>query len=420
LALLAFAAELLLFTYARGAFGPLVSPVLFLASSLLFVAAAWRALRDQPFAWDHRPLGGRAAAWRWVAATALLLVAFYPRLQAILAQYPVDIKMSDVLPVIEVYLRRFQNGEQVTAPITNFDYVLPAGYLPLMWMPFLIPDALNIDYRWVCFWSFGVGMLVYAYRLGALRPDLYEGAFKLLVPLLLVIYLVGADSHILGLSIESLVIGYYFVLVAGILSRSTALRATGLILCLLSRFALVLWVPLYLWLIYRHEGLKPALWLALLVLAGILGIYVIPFLSQDWTVFAQGQEYYTISAVGEWQNNLDEMGRPTHLYRGLGLAAFFHHYISGELIHRINALRTVHMVASAASVLVVAAWHWLHRRQLRIDYRYLALLALKINLAIFYAFMQVPYDNLLLLVVFMSGWVILTLRPAAAPVAPAA
>ncbi|GAB2946472.1 hypothetical protein GCM10027048_09310 [Hymenobacter coalescens] len=415
----AFALELLLFSYLRGYFGPLLSAVVFLGASLLVTYAAYRALRDQPYEWALRPTGARRADWRWVAAAALLLLAFYPRLDAIITQFPVDITMSDVLPVIEVYLRRFQNGEPVYALITNFSYHLPAGYLPTFWMPFLLPDALNIDYRWVGFWSFGVGVLLYAFRLGQLRPDLYEGAFKLLLPVLPVLYLVGADAHILGLSIESLVIGYYFVLVAGILSKSPVLRAAGLVLCLLSRFSLLFWAPFYLWLIYRHEGPRAALWVAGLTALGVLALYVLPFGATGITQFFEGQSYYTGAALGEWGSNLNDQGLPYQLFNGMGMAAFFYRYFPGELLARINALRAVHLLMTVSSVAVLALAYWLRRHRLRLDYRYIALLALKLNLTLFYAFIQVPYDNLLLLVVFLSAWLILCLRPVPTAAEPA-
>ena len=407
----AFIAELLLFTYLRGVAGPLVSPILYFSTSLLLTFSAWYALRGQPYAWA-KPLNtiGSGSGWSWVLVAAVLLAAFYPRLQEILHQYPVDIKASDVLPVIEVYVRRFQNGEKVYALITEFDYDLSAGYLPLMWMPFLAPDALNIDYRWVGFWVFAIGILVYAHRLGTLRTPFYEKAFQMSLPILILLPLLGSDTHIIGLSIESLVIGYYFVLAAGIFSKSPGLRAAGLVMCLLSRFAFVFWVPFYLWLIYRHESKGAALRVAGLTILGLLGIYVVPFLSSDWTMFSQGQSYYTASALAEWQYNLNSQGNPAQLFTGLGLAIFFFKYGTGELIDRVNLLRAVHAVASILSVGGVALWYWLRRSSLSVDYRYVALLSLKLNLTIFYAFIQVPYDNLLLLVPFLSVWILLGLR----------
>lgn len=421
LTLAAFALELLLFTYLRSYFGPRLSPVLHLGATLLVTYAAFRALRDQAFAWDAPALapGRGARPWRWVVAAALLLLAFYPRLAAIIVQFPVDITMSDVLPVIEVYLRRLQNGEPVYALITNFSYHMPAGYLPAMWLPFLLPDELNMDYRWAALWIFAIGVLCYAYRLGRLRPDLYEGSFKLLLPLLPVFYLIGADAHIIGLSIEGVVIGYYFVLVAGLLSRSTALRAAGLVLCFLSRFSFLFWVPFYFWLIWRHEGRRPALLLAGLTAAGVVALYLLPFGVDGVEQFLAGQSNYTKSALGEWRDNLDPEGRPYQLHNGVGMAIFFYRHAPGDLLARINLLRGVHLLVSAGSMAVVALLYWRSRHHLRLDYRYLALLTLKLTLTFFYLFIQVPYDNLLLLVVFMSCWLVLVLpgrpQPAETP-----
>ncbi|WBA41309.1 hypothetical protein [Hymenobacter canadensis] len=417
LVLAAFAAELLLFFYSRNAFGPLVSPVLYAGASVLFTVAAWRALRGQPYLLGSQQPGRNGLRWAYVAAMGLLAVALYPRVREIIEQYPVDVKMSDVLPSIEVYLRRLQNGEPVYALITEFGYDLSPTYLPMMWLPYLLPDALNVDYRWLGLWVLGLGALLYAYRLAATRPSFYGGVAKLLLPLLLFWPLLGHDTHILGLSIETMIIGYYFILAAGVLSQSTLLRAVGLVLCLLSRFSLLFWVPFYLWLIYRHEGPKRAFWLAALVALGILGIYILPFLSADWSAFMKGQGAYTAAAVAEWQNNLNEQGHPAQLFRGIGLASLFYTYAPGDFATRINLLRLVHMVLSVGSVAAVAAWYWLTRARLTLDYRHLALLALKLNLTFFYAFIQVPYDNLLLLVPFLSVWIILCLKEPAPAVA---
>jgi hypothetical protein len=417
LVLAAFAAELLLFFYSRNAFGPLLSPILYMGASVLFVGAAWRALRGQPYMLPTSKSGYGRPQWAYVAAMAMLAVALYPRVREIIEQYPVDVKMSDVLPSLEVYLRRLQNGEPVYALITEFGYDLSPTYLPMMWLPYLLPDALNVDYRWLGLWVLGLGALLYAYRLAATRPSFYGGITKLLLPLLLFWPLLGHDTHILGLSIETMIIGYYFILVAGVLSQSTLLRAIGLVLCLLSRFSLLFWVPFYLWLIYRHEGPKRAFWLTALVAAGILGIYVLPFLSADWSAFMKGQGAYTTAAVAEWQNNLNAEGNPAQLFRGVGLASLFYTYAPGDFATRINLLRLVHMVVSVGSVAAVAVWYWVSRARPSLDYRHLALLALKLNLTFFYAFIQVPYDNLLLLVPFLSVWIILCLKePDPAPV----
>lgn len=409
LALAAFGLELLFFSVLRNVAGPFVSPMLFTGASLLFTFAAWRALRDQPYAWAKFYPGTPAAAGRWALVAGLLLLAFYPRLSQIFAQLPIDARTADALPSIEVYLRRLQNGQPIYALITDFGYDFSPTYLPMMWLPFLLPDTLNLDYRWLGIWVLGLGLVFYAARLAGTRPSLYAGALLLGLPFLLLLPLLGADAHVLGMSFETLIIGYYFILAAGILSGSTGLRAVGLVLCLLSRFSLLFWVPLYLWLIYRHESPRRAFWLAGLVGLGILGIYVLPFLSQDWSSFAKGQAYYTQGAIAEWQGNLNPQGQPTQLFQGLGLAAYFYQYLPGDVAARVGVLRVVHLAASAGSVAAVALWCWRRRAGLRLDYRHVALLALKLNLVVFYAFIQVPYDNLLLLVPALSVWVLLCL-----------
>ena len=125
------------------------------------------------------------------------------------------------------------------------------------------------------------------------------------------------------------------------------------------------------------------------VLLGVVALYVVPYLSHDWTMPGQVLRAYTTVAVGEWQH-LNADGLPYHLYNGVGMAPFFFQYGSGTLLDRIVLLKTVHMGLLVLIIVGAAGVYW-RQRGVRTNYRLYAVLVLKLYLATFYAFLQVPY-----------------------------
>jgi hypothetical protein len=317
---------------------------------------------------------------------------------------------------------RFLAGEQVYTPFTReLGYQGTPGYLPLQWLPYVPAQLLGLDYRWLAFGDLLLATAGYNYWL--LRQE-KQGAvllLKALLPPLLLLAILITDSSTLGLTVETLIYGYYFMLMATIFSRSPALQALGLLVCLLSRYALVLWVPLYLLLIFFQGSRRQAVWVAAGVVAGIGLIYVLPFLSQDWGMFMRVQQEYSQLAVGEWSHlePLAETGdKPYHLFKGLGMAAWFYTWGQGPLLGRILLLKNFHFFFSGL-VVVVAGTSYFRSRH-KIDYRLFALISLKAYLATFYHFIQVPYLYLTALSVFASVFLLVFLPgrpPAARPAA---
>jgi hypothetical protein len=68
-------------------------------------------------------------------------------------------------------------------------------------------------------------------------------------------------------------------------------------------------------------------------------------------------------------------------------------------------VQRIHLLASAGVVVLLTAFYWRYGR--RYDYRYLALVGLKLYLAVFYFFIQIPYAYLISLSVLLSVFVLL-------------
>ena len=136
-----------------------------------------------------------------------------------------------------------------------------------------------------------------------------------------------------------------------------------------------------------------------------MALYVVPFLSKDWTIFTHALSEYRIATVGEWSRASWPEGDGSHIYNGLGMASWFHAYAPGDMSHKIAWLQRVHLLLSGAVVLGFGGLYWRLRR--RIDYRVLALVALNSYLVVFYLFIQIPYAYLASLTLFVAAFLVL-------------
>ncbi|KAA9331350.1 hypothetical protein F0P96_13970 [Hymenobacter busanensis] len=411
-ACLAFWAEVRLFTDLRNYYGPEVSPAVFCLTSILlglFVLLYWLE--------DDTALPTTPSARRYdVLLLAVVLggVVLALKQGPIIDSIAIDLKSSDVIPILQTYVSRFRTGEVVYKYI-YFSYPLFPNHLPMQWLPYVLADRAGVDYRW---WGLMtlivVGFGAYQWTLIRWVANWGELLLKAALPAFLFWWIIDHDPHLYGETIETTIIAYYCLLAAAVLSRSPVLQAVALVCCLLSRYSVVLWVPLYMLILWFAAGKRHAVTVALLTLVGIVGIYVWPFLSKDWTIFGHALREYKIATVGEWQ-------RENHLFNGVGFAGWFLKNTSGTILEKINLMQKVHLGLSGVVVALCGALCWRLRR--RVDHRVLALITLKWYLVVFYAFLQIPYTYLTSLVVFMSPFVLLVLpfvRRAVRPVAVAA
>jgi len=345
---------------------------------------------------DYRFMAGLG-----LVAISLLITA--PVIRKALIQLPIG-TASDIVPAVQVYVQRFLQHEVVYKPLTVFGYTFLPNYPPMQWLPFVGAELLGIDYRW---WAYGgllLGLLAYEWVLARLELPWAEWLLKAVFPVLLLHFNVLIDKSMYRLTIEALIVGFYCLLAAGIFSNSAWVKAAGLVFCLLSRFSLALWVPLY-GLLLLYENPRRGWLTAALTVLGVVVLFV-PFLTHDPTIFFRAQLENLDVAKSAWQQ-LDalapELG-PIHLFNGVGLAPWFYD-LPGTLEERIIRLQTVHFAVCTGVVVLAGGLFWRYRR--RFDPRFAALLSLKVYLATFYAFLIVPYTYLASVSLFATLFVIL-------------
>jgi len=387
--------EWALLTFARGSLGPHLSPLVLLAASLLSGVAVTGLSRRFTL---PAPTLSKASAKRFLPwlLPLLLLSILAQRYDTIIGSVPLavnDVSRSDIIPQVMVLVRRLLSGAFPYLPIDIWGYTLYPTYLPLQWLPFLLPEWLGFDYRWMSFavYFFSIFLLL-RYARKYFHKDIHFMIFSLLPFAFTALYF-HYDPALFAFTIEALIAGYYLIFALSLFSLRLLPAASGLLLTLLSRFSIVLWTPFYFLALFFSPFRSKAIRIAIILLAGILAIYVLPFLLQDPSIFFNGYRYHSVAALAEWTPRGADAW-PWHLYRGYGLALFFYEYIPGSLVHKLHVLQRSHLILSLLAVLLPTLLFFRNRG--RYELRLYLTGSLKIYLAVFYAFIQIPYHYLYL------------------------
>jgi hypothetical protein len=398
-----FLAEASLLTIFNNLFGVYLSPVVLFA---IGVTMGFAPLYLRPVKGIDPSVNSKLNLYLQAAlvlgSTLLVSIMLYN----VITRIPVDVHNSDIIPQMQVLVTRFLEGSFPYRPVTEWGYTLFPTYQPLQWLPFSFAELLKIDYRWTGLIVWLAGVLLYQWKLRKerLQPP-YLVALSLL-PFLVFAAFYKFEWSVLAYTVELLIAGYYLFLAFSTRNRSVWLIAAGIVLCLLSRYSLIFWLPLYFLVLFFQWDKKKATVAGLLVLAGIVLIYVLPFLSHDWTIFLQGYQYHSGAALGEWMHA--EPGQKAyHLFHGVGFACYFYDFAGGELVDRLKFLQKVHLGACIFTVVCLGIWYfrWLRHR---ISPRVFLLCSLKIYLVVFYTFIQIPYIYLMLVPLFAGLPLLLT------------
>lgn len=400
--LLALCLEIGIFTNMQNVGGPYLSPILALSTGI-FIGASLLILSFQYKKADHlKPMNIR---WLIIPASLMCFGLMYFYVPQLFAKYPFEgysLSYSDVLPTVVVFIDRFKAGVFPYQWINDWGYPLFPTYFPLKWFPFLLPDYLNMDLRYLPIWVYSICTVIFQWKI---FKSSMNGSLKVLVallPFLPVFYCYKFEPMHFGVTFEYLMAGYYMLFCFAVLSRNILWIAAGLLLCLLSRYSLVLWTPLFFFVLMIKKGFKPAFTCGCMVLAGILLFYIIPFVSQDPQMFSKAMDTYRNAALGEWRGQRWLGGNVSQgtLFNGTGFAAWVYAFTDGTPEDKLHFMQNLHLIVSCGVVLIMTGIFWIKRHVW--DMRYFALGSLKIYLAFFYAFLQVPYYYLMMIPVGVS------------------
>lgn len=394
-----FIAEALLFTVFRGRLGFLYSPLVLAGLSLGIALIPLLS----PKQW-HRPglkeekVPLKNIVIVWVIGVTVSAFALYNLIEL----YPLDPKVSDIIPTIDsIYLDRFLNAMPVYAEGRCGEVACTPNYLPMQWVPFIISGVIGFDHRWTAMAALWIAIGLFLLLLRRSGLSGWTGLLRGASPFILLLVWMQWNPDAFGHTIETLIVAWYLMLGIGFSYTQPWVRGGGLILTLLSRYLLAIWLPLYI-LMYKglsEDKFKKA---ALFTFAGVLILYVFPFLLSEPFSFWRGFESYPIAALGEWQGqSWQKPGEPPfQLFQGFGFASYIYSFYPGNLEEKFMFARMLNLGGSVLGTLLAGLAVYKLGNHVPEDLK--LLVSFKIYLTFFFAFLLVPYTYLHLVPSFFS------------------
>ena len=162
-------------------------------------------------------------------------------------------------------------------------------------------------------------------------------------------------------------------------------------------------MPVYLLLYWFQFGFKPAFRIGFYVVLGILLIFIIPFLSQNWGEYFRALENYshvidTLWQAAHWQAK-DAI--PHYLDEGMTMGIYFYDYIDGDFTQQLAACKLTHFIISLLTALGILVYY-LKNKMSNERFKLYLLYSLKLYMVVFYAFFYAPFTYMYMVPVFLS------------------
>lgn len=323
---------------------------------------------------SFKPLFNR---YRWaMMGMALMMTTRFFR--AWKADIPLDYHDADMLPIIKIMCERFLSGQwsHVYDPIPEIWGGIQPIYLPGMWLPFALPLWLHIDIRWVTVLLFFLVFCIFVWKINPYRKH----ALPVIAGAFLLFWWLFADDRagLVPYTEEGVVIFFYVFLVLALHRQNAWLIGLAISLCVLSRYALIGWLPAYLLYLISRKEWKTLLRIILMGLICFLLLVLLPFgFNMIKSLIALPGAYIDF-ARRIWHDS-------PHVFQiNLGWAKFFG-------AHRIETQHYLLIYLSfGLPLLLMILGIELHKR-LHIPEENLPLVILKVAMVIFYTFIDVPY-----------------------------
>lgn len=392
--------EVLLLTYAQNIFGFIISPVVLFIMSLLIALIPLlyfynKQVNIPSLSFSINEKNTKIVVFLFLIG--ILLLMFFPRggLLRIYQVFLVDKKYSDIIPTIQIMCNRLFNGNPIYVKIEDFGYYLPPTYLPMMWLPYTIAAYFHFDFRWI---AFGIFLFCITTVILLFTSKKNKNSFFIMLYLFFFYSLIENKSDILGWTVEVMNGAFYTFLAIAIFSNKKYFIAIALAVCLLSRYALVFFVPVLLLVEWYKNNLKFTI--NIMVVSGVIVCVLMLLLVQNnWLDLYDGFKYYAISGLGEW-NHLNDKGLPFHICNGNGFAAWTYFFKSGTIEDKFSFARQLQFVmVIAVSLMLMLVYYFIKQKISHIIY---LLAAFKIYLAFFYGFIQVAYTYLFIVPLMYS------------------
>src|SRR5690606_9799498 len=146
-------------------------------------------------------------------------------------------------------------GEQPYYPLPLAGYAPFPVYMPLHWLPVGLTDFLGIDSRWIGYIFFSLALIFITLRFIKMHWSPNAALILFSIPLLTFYGYHHYAPQELGVSFDIIIAAYYMVLAFGLYSKNLTWITCGLVLCILSRYTLFFWLPVFACLLFQKVGL---------------------------------------------------------------------------------------------------------------------------------------------------------------------
>lgn len=396
--------ELLFATFLVNTLGPYFSPIVFAGCG---IGIAWLYLRIATQPADEATLPNpkkirlvRLMQWGLFLVLSYLVISSLKHYWWYHLTYGDTKSSSDIIPQIKTLVQRWMNGGQPYYTIQFMGYDLFPTYLPMQWIPYMLCEWAQKDYRWIPTLVLWLASLWYFVRTSRQYSKL---SWELLIPIWpLVIWWVYIqhDWKVFVFAVEGLIVAYYLVVAEALHKRNALVLAFGISVCLLSRYSIIFWVPLCMVLLYVSGKQRSAVQIGVVALMFGFFLYWLPFLRIDPSIFIQGYTYHTNAALGEWTRDMQVFDGSVYLRNGLGFTSYALAWIPGTLAQKLAIYKNIHLLAC---IMVVTGMGWYYiKHRTRYDAYVFLLFSFKVYLVFFYVFIQIPYKYLMFLPVMIS------------------
>jgi hypothetical protein len=311
----------------------------------------------------------------------IMLLLAYVTSRYWLDRIPLDPDFADMLPVMKVMNERFLHGDwkQVYDPIPEIWNGTTPIYLPAMWLPYASAIALQIDMRWVTVLAVLVSFIIILSGI-RVHKNGYFGYGQIAVTALLFWWLFARNEvhSLITMSEEGVVIFYFVLLCAAIISANPFFMGITAAICILSRFSMIGWlIPCLIFYAVRRDFRK-LLVFSFTGTACFFLFFLMPFGFKTLEQMIALPGNYVAFAKHVWENT------PEVFWLNLGLAKFYG-------IHRIAMLHHTLLMVSFGIPFLFMCFCLLQKKW---NLQNMNLACFKLSLLVFYQFIDVPYGYL--------------------------
>ncbi len=251
----------------------------------------------------------------------MCLLSSYEELRKIFVHFPLPTPNSDVIGQLETLYTRWADGVFPYSKVTIYHHAPFPVYMPLHWLPMGLSLETGIDTRWSAIIIYIICSAIYmALLLKKSLPLVYNIIIAVLPAFVLWLHIIYLKDDI-AVSPEYLIGGYYLLLGAALIKKNISWIVVGVILCILSRYTFVFWLPVLFIYSFKAFGWRKSMMAFGAVVLAVLVLYV-PFLIADPTILKTGLDYHNGCAIGELTPSGDHPMGWTYSY-GIHFAIYF-------------------------------------------------------------------------------------------------